>query len=412
MINAKEEKNLIVALDVGTSKIVVIVSELQSDGILKIIGLGQHISKGLKKGVVINIESTMQAIQRAIEEAELMADCKIKDVYTGIAGSHIQSLNSHGMVTVKDSEVSQMDVDRVIETAQAISLPPDQRVLHILTQEYIVDNQHDIREPLGMSGMRLEVKVHIVSGAITAAQNIIKCIKRCGLEVVELILQPLASSEAVLTKDEKELGVCLVDIGGGTTDIAIIKNGSIQHTAVIPIAGDQITNDIAVAFRTPTQSAEDIKIAYGSAVSYMASANEIIEIPLVDGHAPKKITTEVLSQVIEPRITELYELVRNELHRSRMGNAIASGIVITGGSSMMKGMINLGETVFNMPVRIGVPRDIDGLLQVVENPRYATGIGLLKIGRDDLEKQLNYKLNGNSVSQIFKRMKMWFQGNF
>ena len=412
MINTKEEKNLIVALDVGTSKIVVIVSELQSDGILKIIGLGQHISKGLKKGVVINIESTMQAIQRAIEEAELMADCKIKDVYTGIAGSHIQSLNSHGMVTVKDSEVSQMDVDRVIETAQAISLPPDQQVLHILTQEYIVDNQHDIREPLGMSGMRLEVKVHIVSGAITAAQNIIKCIKRCGLEVVELILQPLASSEAVLTKDEKELGVCLVDIGGGTTDIAIIKNGSIQHTAVIPIAGDQITNDIAVAFRTPTQSAEDIKIAHGSAVSYMASANEIIEIPLVDGHAPKKITTEVLSQVIEPRITELYELVRNELHRSRMGNAIASGIVITGGSSMMKGMINLGETVFNMPVRIGVPRDVDGLLQVVENPRYATGIGLLKIGRDDLEKQLNDKLNGNSISQIFKRMKMWFQGNF
>jgi cell division protein FtsA len=412
MINTKEEKATIVALDVGTSKIVVIVAELQSDGILKIIGLGQHVSKGLKKGVVINIESTMQAIQRSIEEAELMADCKIKDVYTGIAGSHIQSVNAHGMVMVKDAEVSQMDVDRVIETAQAISLPPDQQLLHILTQEYIVDNQHDIREPLGMSGMRLEVKVHIVSGAITAAQNIIKCIKRCGLEVVELILQPIASSEAVLTKDEKELGVCLVDIGGGTTDIAIIKNGSIQHTAVIPIAGDQITNDIAVAFRTPTQSAEDIKIAHGSAVSYMASANEQIAIPLVDGRQPKTITAEKLSQVIEPRITELYELVRNELHRSRMGNAIASGIVITGGSSMMKGMINLGETVFNMPVRVGVPRDVDGLLQVVENPRYATGIGLLKIGRDDLEKQLNYKLNGNSVSQIFKRMKMWFQGNF
>jgi cell division protein FtsA len=412
MINTKEEKATIVALDVGTSKIVVIVAELQSDGILKIIGLGQHVSKGLKKGVVINIESTMQAIQRSIEEAELMADCKIKDVYTGIAGSHIQSVNAHGMVMVKDAEVSQMDVDRVIETAQAISLPPDQQLLHILTQEYIVDNQHDIREPLGMSGMRLEVKVHIVSGAITAAQNIIKCIKRCGLEVVELILQPIASSEAVLTKDEKELGVCLVDIGGGTTDIAIIKNGSIQHTAVIPIAGDQITNDIAVAFRTPTQSAEDIKIAHGSAVSYMASANEQIAIPLVDGRQPKTITAEKLSQVIEPRITELYELVRNELHRSRMGNAIASGIVITGGSSMMKGMINLGETVFNMPVRVGVPRDVDGLLQVVENPRYATGIGLLKIGRDDLEKQLNYKLNGNSISHIFKRMKMWFQGNF
>ena len=412
MIKTKEDKNLIVALDVGTSKIVVIVSELQSDGVLKIIGLGQHISKGLKKGVVINIESTMQAIQRAIEEAELMADCKIKDVYTGIAGSHIKSLNSHGMVKVKDTEVSQMDIERVIETAQAITLPPDQQVLHILTQEYIVDDQHDIRDPLGMSGMRLEVKVHIVSGAIAAAQNIIKCIKRCGLDVVELVLQPLASSEAVLTKDEKELGVCLVDIGGGTTDIAIIKNGSIQHTAVIPIAGDQITNDIAVAFRTPTQSAEDIKISHGSALSDMASANEIIEIPLVDGREPKKITTKALSQVIEPRITELYELVRNELHRSRMGNAIASGIVITGGSSMMKGMINLGESIFNMPVRIGIPRDVDGLLQVVENPRYATGIGLLKIGRDEIEKNSNHKLDGNSITQVFKRMKMWFQGNF
>lgn len=412
MINNKEEKNTIVALDVGTSKIVVIVAELQSDGILKIIGLGQHISKGLKAGVVINIESTMQAIQRAIEEAELMSDCKIKDVYTGIAGSHIQSSNAHGMVTVKDAEVSQMDVDRVIETASAMVLPNDMQVLHILTQEFIVDKQEGVREPLGMSGMRLEVKVHIVSGAITAAQNIIKCIKRCGLDVVELILQPLASSEAVLTNDEKELGVCLVDIGGGTTDIAIIKNGSIQHTAVIPIAGDHITNDIAVAFRTPTQSAEDIKITYGSAISYMASSNERIEIPLVDGHAPKIISTEDLCQVIEPRVTELFELVRNELQGSRMGNAIASGIVITGGTSMMKGIPNLGETVFNMPVRIGVPRDIDGLLQVVENPRYATGIGLLKIGRDDLEKQLNYKLNGNSLSQILKTIIMWFKAKF
>lgn len=310
MINGKEEKKLIVALDVGTSKIVVIVGELQADGVIKIIGLGQHLSKGLKKGVVINIDSTIQAIQRAIEEAELMADCKIKDVYTGIAGNHIKSLNSHGMVKVKDSEVSQMDIDRVFETAQAITLPPDQQVLHVLTQEYILDDQHDIREPLGMSGMRLEVKVHIVSGAIAAAQNIIKCIKRCGLEVTELVLQPLASSEAVLTKDEKELGVCLVDIGGGTTDIAIIKNGSIQHTSVIPIAGDQITNDIAVAFRTPTQSAEDIKINHGSAVSYLASINEIIEISLVDGREPKKITTQALAQVIEPRITELFELVR------------------------------------------------------------------------------------------------------
>ncbi len=409
MINGREEKNIIVALDVGTSKIVVIVAELQEDGILKIIGLGQHISKGLKKGVVINIDSTIQAIQRAVEEAELMADCKIKDVYTGIAGSHIKSLNSHGMVKVKDSEVSQMDIDRVFETAQAITLPPDQQVLHVLNQEYILDDQHDIREPLGMSGMRLEVKVHIVSGAIAAAQNIVKCIKRCGLEVSELVLQPLASSEAVLTKDEKELGVCLVDIGGGTTDIAIIKNGSIQHTAVIPIAGDQITNDIAVAFRTPYQSAEDIKINYGSAISNKASINEIIEIPLVDGREPKKITSHALSQVIEPRITELFELIRNELQRSRLGNSIASGIVITGGSSMMTGMIDLGETVFNMPLRIGLPRDIDGLLQVVENPRYATGIGLLKMGRDEIIDEKDNWNKGDVLSKFMNQIKTWFR---
>jgi cell division protein FtsA len=412
MINGKEDKNLVVALDVGTSKIVVIVAEIQEDDVLKIIGLGQHLSKGLKKGVVINIDTTIQAIQRAIEEAELMADCKIKDVYTGIAGSHIKSLNSHGMVKVRDSEVSQMDVVRVLETAQAITLPPDQQVLHVLTQEYILDDQREIKEPLGMSGMRLEVKVHIVSGAIAAAQNIIKCIKRCGLDVAELVLQPLASSEAVLTRDEKDLGVLLIDIGGGTTDIAIIKNGSIQHTAVVPIAGDQITNDIAVAFRTPMQSAEDIKINYGAATTFMASQSEIIEIPMVDGREPKKITSQALSEVIEPRVKELFELIRNELQRSRMGNAIASGVVITGGSSMMRGMVNLGEKVFNMPVRIGIPRDVDGLLQVVENPRYATAIGLLKMAKEDLSHGESRWPDGNSVVDLFKKMKMWFQGNF
>jgi len=411
MINGKDDNQLIVALDVGTSKIVVIVSELQPDGILKVIGLGQHISKGLKKGVVVNIESTMQAIQRAVEEAELMSDCKIRDVYTGIAGSHIKSLNSHGMVKVKDSEVSKMDIDRVIETAQAIILPPDQQVLHVLIQEYVVDDQHDIKEPLGMSGMRLEVKVHIVSGAIAAAQNIIKCIKRCGLDVVELVLQPLASSEAVLTKDERELGVCLIDVGGGTTDIVVIKDGSIQHTAVLPIAGDQITNDIAVAFRTPIQSAEDIKINYGTAIASMASANEIIEIPLVDGLEPKKITTQALSQVIEPRITELFELIRNELHRSQTGGIIASGIVITGGSSMLNGIVKLGERIFDMPVRMGVPRDIDGLLQVIENPRYATGVGLLKMAKEEMVNSDNWS-GSNSVSQLLYKMKKWFQRNF
>ncbi|MGE4597323.1 MAG: cell division protein FtsA [Methylophilaceae bacterium] len=409
MINGKDDNQLIVALDVGTSKIVVIVSELQPDGILKIIGLGQHISKGLKKGVVVNIESTMQAIQRAVEEAELMSDCKIKDVYTGIAGSHIKSVNSHGMVKVKDLEVSKMDIDRVIETAQAISLPPDQQVLHVLIQEYVLDNQHDIKEPLGMSGMRLEVKVHIVSGAIAAAQNIIKCIKRCGLDVVELVLQPLASSEAVLTKDERELGVCLIDVGGGTTDIVVIKDGSIQHTAVLPIAGDQITNDIAVAFRTPIQSAEDIKINYGTAIASMASANEKIEISLVDGLKPKIITTQELAQVIEPRVTELFELISNELHQGRTGGIIASGIVITGGSSMLNGIVKLGEQIFDMPMRMGVPRDIDGLLQVIENPRYATGVGLLKMAKEEMD---NNESGSNSVSQLLYKMKKWFQRNF
>ena len=387
MIKQKEEKNLIVGLDIGTSKIVAIVAELQPDGLLNVIGLGQHSSKGLKKGVVINIDSTMEAIQRAIEEAELMANCKITDVYTGIAGSHIKSINSHGMVKIKDTEVSQLDVDKVIETACAITLPNDQQVLHILTQEYVIDGQEDVRQPLGMSGMKLEVKVHIVTGAIAAAQNIVKCIKRCGLEVSELVLQPLASSMAVLTDDEKELGVCLVDIGGGTTDIA-------------------------VAFRTPLPSAEEIKIKHGYAARSLASASEQIEIPVVDGKESKTISTLSLAEVIEARLVELYELVASELKRSGMEDMIASGIVITGGSSLMKGMVNLGESVFRMPVRIGTPRNVGGLSEVVDNPRYSTGIGLLLMGKGQLEKEMMSQIDGNSINQIFMKMKNWFQGNF
>ncbi|HQO15764.1 MAG TPA: cell division protein FtsA, partial [Methylotenera sp.] len=313
MSRIKEDKNLIVGLDIGTSKIVVIVAELLPEGAVKVIGLGQHVSRGLKKGVVVNIESTMQSIQRALEEAELMADCKINNVFTGIAGSHIKSLNSHGMVKIKDAEVSQMDVDRVIETARAIALPADQQILHILTQEFIIDGQEDVREPLGMSGMKLEVKVHIVTGAVAAAQNIVKCIKRCGIEVTDLILQPLASSLAVLTEDEKELGVCLVDIGGGTTDIAVFKQGAIRHTAVVPIAGDQMTNDIAVAFRTPTQSAEDIKIKHGCALRQLADPREVVEVPGVDGRDARQLSVQTLAEVLEPRVVELYELVLGEL---------------------------------------------------------------------------------------------------
>jgi len=412
MSRIKEDKNLIVGLDIGTSKIVAIVAELQPEGTLKVIGLGQHVSRGLKKGVVVNIESTMQSIQRALEEAELMADCKINNVYTGIAGSHIKSLNSHGMVKIKDAEVSQMDVDRVVETARAIALPADQQILHILTQEFIIDGQEDVREPLGMSGMKLEVKVHIVTGAVAAAQNIVKCIKRCGIEVSDLILQPLASSLAVLTEDEKELGVCLVDIGGGTTDIAVFKQGAIRHTAVVPIAGDQMTNDVAVAFRTPTQAAEEIKIKHGCALRQLADPREIVEVPGVDGRDPRQLSVQTLAEVLEPRVVELYELVLNELRRSGMEEMIASGIVITGGSAMMRGMVELGEEIFHMPVRLGMPRYVGGLSEVVSNPRYATGVGLVLMGKQQLERHLNGQMESSSFGRIMEKMKSWFQGNF
>jgi len=412
MSRIKEDKNLIVGLDIGTSKIVAIVAELQPEGTLKVIGLGQHTSRGLKKGVVINIDSTVNAIQRAIEEAELMADCKISNVFTGIAGSHVRSLNSHGMVKIKDAEVTQTDVDRVIETARAIALPSDQQILHILTQEFIIDGQEDVREPLGMSGMKLEVKVHIVTGAVAAAQNIVKCIKRCGLEVSDLILQPLASSMAVLTEDEKELGVCLVDIGGGTTDIAVFKQGAIRHTAVVPIAGDQMTNDVAVAFRTPTQAAEEIKIKHGCALRQLAEPREMVEVPGVDGREPRQLSVQTLAEVIEPRVVELYEFVLSELRRSGMEEMIASGIVITGGSSMMRGMVELGEEIFHMPVRLGLPRYVGGLSEVVSNPRYATGVGLVLMGKQQVERQLQGQMDSSSFGNIFQKMKSWFQGNF
>ena len=412
MSRVREDKNLIVGLDIGTSKIVAIVAELQPEGGLKVIGLGQHASRGLKKGVVINIDSTVNAIQRALEEAELMADCKISNVFTGIAGSHIKSLNSHGMVKIKDAEVMQMDVDRVVETARAIALPSDQQILHILTQEFIIDGQEDVREPLGMSGMKLEVKVHIVTGAVSAAQNIVKCIKRCGLEVTDLILQPLASSLAVLTEDEKELGVCLVDIGGGTTDIAVFKQGAIRHTAVVPIAGDQITNDVAVAFRTPTQSAEEIKIKHGCALRQLADPREVVEVPGVDGRDPRQLSVQTLAEVIEPRVVELYEFVLGELRRSGMEEMIASGIVITGGSAMMRGMVELGEEIFHMPVRLGMPRYVGGLSEVVGNPRYATGVGLVLMGKQQVERHIQGQMQATSIGQVFQRMKSWFQGNF
>src|SRR5450631_3731878 len=376
----KDAKNLIVGLDVGTSKIVAIVAEITPEKRLNIIGLGTQPSRGLKKGVVVNIEATMASIQRVLEEAELMADCAITEVFTGIAGSHIRSLNSSGMVAIKEKEVTQADIVRVVETAKAVAIPNDQQVLHILPQEYIVDGQEDVREPLGMSGVRLEVKVHIITGAVSAAENITKCVRRCGLEVKDLILQPLASAIAVLSEDEKELGVCLVDIGGGTTDIAVFREGAIRHTAVIPIAGDQVTNDIAMALRTPTAEAEDIKIKHGVAMQRLAGADEMIEVPGIGDRGPRSMSRQALAAVIEPRVEELFSLVQQSLRESGYEELLSSGIVLTGGSADLRGMVELGEEMFSMPVRVASPKYQGSLADVVKNPRYATSIGLLYEG--------------------------------
>ncbi len=412
MSRVNESRDLIVGLDIGTSKIVAIVVEVKPEGGFEIIGMGSHPSRGLKKGVVVNIETTVNAIQRALEEAELMANCKIREVYTGIAGSHIKSFNSHGTVAIKDKEVSRIDVERVMETAKAVNIPADQQVLHILNQEFIVDGQEDVREPIGMSGIRLEVKVHIVTGAVSAAQNIMKCVRRCGLEVRDLVLQPLASAMAVLSEDEKDLGVCLVDIGGGTTDIAVFTNGAIRHTAVIPIAGDQITNDIAMALRTPTKDAEDIKCTYGCALRGMADPHEMVEVSGVGERGARQLSRQTLAEVIEPRVEELYSLVQGELRRSGFEELLSSGIVITGGSSSLQGMVELGEEIFHMPVRLGLPQYRGSLAEVVRTPRFSTGVGLIIAGMEQFQRQQHGRLQGNSMKQILERMKSWFQGNF
>lgn len=408
----KDGKDLIVGLDIGTSKVVAIVCEATDDGI-EIIGIGSHPSRGLKKGVVVNIESTVQSIQRAVEEAELMAGCEIHSVYAGIAGSHIRSLNSHGIVAIRDSEVAQGDVDRVIDAARAVAIPADQKMLHVLPQEFIIDNQEGITEPIGMSGVRLEAKVHIVTGAVSAAQNVVKCVRRCGLEVDDIILEQLASSYAVLSEDEKGLGVCLVDIGGGTTDIAVFTDGAIRHTAVIPIAGDQVTNDIAVALRTPTQYAEEIKIKYGCALTQIASPQESIEVPGVGERRPRRMARQTLAEVIEPRYDELFTLVQAELRRSGFEDLIAAGIVLTGGSSKMEGVVELAEEVFHMPVRLGMPQNVSGLSEVVRNPIHSTGVGLLIYGHQQRFARSRPALRvASSGKSIWARMKSWFQGNF
>ena len=408
----KTEKNLLVGLDIGTSKVVAIVGEVMPDATIEVVGIGSHPSRGLKKGVVVNIESTVHSIQRAVEEAELMAGCQIHSDYAGIAGSHIRSLNSHGIVAIKDKEVLPGDVERVIDAARAVAIPADQKILHILPQEFLIDNQEGIKEPVGMSGVRLEAKVHMVTGAVSAAQNIIKCVRRCGLEVDDIILEQLASSYSVLTDDEKDLGICLVDIGGGTTDIAVFTEGSIRHTAVIPIAGDQVTNDIAVALRTPTQFAEEIKIKYACALTQMASADENIEVPSVGDRAPRRLARHTLAEVVEPRYEELLSLVQAELRRSGFEDLVAAGIVLTGGSSKIEGLVELAEEVFHMPVRLGMPQYVTGLVDVVRNPIYATGVGLLLFGYNNREQRVLEAGLGKGLKSVWERMKGWFQGNF
>lgn len=411
-MSAKQGKQLIVGLDIGTSKIVAIVAEISAGGEIEIVGIGASPSQGLKKGVVIDIESTVSSIKKATEEAELMAGVQIKSVFAGIAGSHIKSLNSHGIVAIKDREVGSEDVNRVIDAAKAVAIPTDQRIIHVLPQEFVIDDQDGIREPVGMSGVRLEAKVHLVTGSTSAAQNIVKCVRQCGLEVEDVILEQLASSYSVLTEDEKELGVCLVDIGGGTTDIAVFTEGAIRHTAVIPIAGDQVTNDIAVALRTPTQFAEDIKVKYACALRQLANAEDTIEVPGVGDRASRRLARQTLAEVVEPRYEELLTLVQTELRRSGFEELCAAGVVLTGGSAKMEGVVELAEEVFHMPVRLGFPQHVTGLADIVRNPIHATGVGLLLFGQQNRLNPRTESIEIQTEGSLIERMKRWVQENF
>jgi len=409
----RDGKNLIVGLDIGTSKVVAVAAEVQDDGSLNVVGLGSAVSKGLKRGVVVDIEKTVAAIQGALGEAELMADCKIGEVYAGIAGSHIKGRNSHGMVAIKDREVTQADMDRAQETARAVNIPDGQEVLHVIPQEYVIDGQEDVKEPLGMSGVRLEVRVHIISGASSAVQNITKCVRRCGLEIAEVVLQPLASAYSVLTEDEKDLGVCHIDIGGGTTDISVFINGAIRHTAVLPIAGDQITNDISLALRTPTAEAESIKVQYGVAQRHLTDPQQLIEVPGVGERGVRQMSRHTLAEVIEPRAEEIYNLVLAELKNAGFADRLASGsVVITGGAAQMPGMVELAEEIFHMPARLGLPRYVGGLAEVVKSPRYSTAVGLLLVAREQLLKHPAGRAKDGSLGNMLSRVKTWFQTNF
>ena len=409
---ATQDKRMIVGLDIGTSKVVAVVGEVDLDGSIEIVGIGSHPSRGMKKGVVVDIESTVNAIQRAVEEAELMAGCQIHSVYVGIAGSHIRSMNSHGIVAIKDGEVVAADIDRVLDAAQAVAIPADQKILHVLPQEYVIDNQGGIKEPLGMSGVRLEAKVHLVTCAVNAAHNIEKCIQRCGLEVDGIILEQLASNFSVITDDERDLGVCLVDIGGGTSDIAIFTDGSIRHTGVIPIAGDQVTNDIAMALRTPTQHAEEIKIRYACALTQLAGADETIKVPSVGDRPPRDLSRQSLAEVVEPRYDELFTLIQAELRKSGYEELIPAGVVLTGGTSKMEGAVELAEEIFHMPVRLGSPQHARGLHDIIRNPIYATAVGLLIFGARDEAALSSMRQPKITAAGLFDGIRDWFGKHF
>jgi len=399
-------EDLVVGLDIGTTKIGCIVGEVMNEGI-DIVGIGTHPSKGLRKGVVVNIESTVNSIRRAVEEAELMAGCEITSVFAGIAGGHIKGINSHGIVAIKEKEVTAADVARVVDAAQAVSIPLDREVIHVIPQQFVVDDQDGVRDPVGMNGIRLEAKVHIVTGAVTSAQNIIKCCNRAGLNVNDIILQQLASSEAALSVDEKELGVMLVDIGGGTTDIAIFSGGSLLYTSVLTLGGNHLTNDIAVGLRTPAHEAEKIKLKYGCATAGLVHKDETIEVPSVGGRNPRVLSRQILAEIIEPRMEEVFTLVQQELQRSGCEDMIAAGIVLTGGTSIMEGNAELAEQIFNLPVRRGVPMGIGGLVDVVRSPMYATGVGLVGLGSKSADCKRFRVQERNVYSKVRGRMKEW-----
>lgn len=403
-----KKENLVVGLDIGTTKICAIVGEVRDGNRIDIIGIGSHPSRGLRKGVVVNIESTVESIKKAVEEAELMAGVEIKAVYAGIAGGHIKGFNSRGVIAVKDKEINKADIERVIDAARAVAIPLDREVLHILPQEFIIDDQDGIKEPLGMSGIRLEAEVHIVTGAVTSVQNIVKSCQRAGLEVLDIILEPLASGEAVLTQEEKDLGVAVADVGGGTTDIAIFLDGSIRHTAVLAIGGNHLTNDIAIGLRTPGIEAEKIKKKYGCALTSLVMDDETIEVPSIGGRSPRVLSRQVLSEIIQPRAEEIFELVNREIKKTGYEDIIASGVVLTGGTAIMEGIPEVAENILDLPVRRGKPVNIGGLVDIVNSPMYATGVGLVLYGaKEETYGRPRRFTDENLFGKVFNRMKEW-----